>query len=103
LQVTHIAAITPDGTKVANVKQPYQLQYRPHGDLATKYANREHVDFRAVLRSIPPGTVLYDVYARGSANDTSYAKIGEIKTTSWLVASGRGDAQLFFRHFRGTN
>lgn len=103
LQLTHIAGITPDGTKVASVKEPYQIQYRAHGDLATKYANREHVDFRAVLRSIPPGTVIYDVFARESAADTTYAKIGEIKTTSWLVASGRGDAQLFFRHFRGTN
>lgn len=103
LQLTHLASITPSGAPVAEVREPYQLQYRAHGDLATTYANREHVDFRAVLRSIPPGTVLYDVYARPSESDPAYTKIAEIKTTSWLVASGHGDYQLFFRHFRGTN
>jgi hypothetical protein len=103
LQLTNLASIGPDGKAPATVREPYQIQYRPHGDLATTYANAEHVDFRAVLRRIPPGTVLYDVYARASERDTAYAKIAEIKTTSWLVASGRGDAQLFFRHFRGTN
>ena len=97
------SAISPDGSVPAVVNEPYQIQYRPHGDLATTYGNEERVDFRAVLRRIHAGTVLYDVYARPSETEANYEKIGEIKTTTPLVASGRGDYQLFFRHHRGTN
>lgn len=102
LQLDHLGAITPDGAHVANPRVPYQIVYRPHGDNATRFANEGRADFRVVLRRIPPGTVLYDIHARASEG-APLVKIGEIKTTSHLVASGNGDYQLFFRHFRGTN
>jgi hypothetical protein len=103
LQLANIVEIGPDGAEAAEPRAPYQIQYRPHGDLATQYANEEKVDFRAVLRRIPAGTVLYDIYARPSHDDETFEKIAEIRTTSPLVASGKGDYQLFFKHHRGTN
>lgn len=103
LQLTHLASITPRGASVAAPRTPYQIQYRPHAGVAEKFGNERNLDFRVALRDIPPGTVIYDVYARPSESDPNYVKIAEIKTGSWIVASGRGDYQLFFRHFRGTN
>jgi hypothetical protein len=72
LQLTNIASISLDGSVPAVVNEPYQIQYRPHGDLATTYGNDERTDFRAVLRRINAGTVLYDVYVRPSEVEANF-------------------------------
>lgn len=101
LSVEHVAGVTADGEVAGEVRAPYQIEFRPHGDIGERFGDDDHVDFRAVLRRIPPRTVVYDVYARATKEDADLEKIGEIKTTSYLVASQRGDAQIFFQHNRG--
>jgi hypothetical protein len=102
LPVNHLASVAPDGTSVSESSRlaPYQIFIKAHGDLATKFPNAERADFRIDLRTIAPGTVIYDILATALPGDAAPEKIGEIKTTSWLVASASGDYQLFFRHAR---
>jgi hypothetical protein len=102
LQLDHLAAISPDGTRIASPRAPYQIEYHPHGDIDARFGNSARADFRIELRRVPAGTVIYDIYARPSP-DAPATKIGEMKTTSALLASGNGDYQLFFQHHRGTN
>jgi hypothetical protein len=102
LQLDHLGAVSPDGTRPTSPHTPYQIEYRPHADVGERFGNAAREDFRVVLRRIPAGTVIYDIHAR-PYEGAPMTKIGELKTTSPLVASANGDYQLFFQHFRGTN
>ncbi len=99
LPIEHLASVNPDGSTVepGNVAVPYELIFTPTEDAAQLIQEDSTLDFRAELRRIEPGTVLLDVMARAERGDEP-VKIGELKTTSYIVASDRGDRQLFFRH-----
>jgi hypothetical protein len=94
--VAPIAAIEPNGSVVAAPRAPYQIFFRAadvHFDPAAT------TDFRDELASIPPGTVIYQVYAR-EKDSTTEVHIGDVRTTSRFVASSFGDRELHFEHVK---
>ena len=56
-------------------------------------------DFRLnIVERLTPGTVIYMVYGRPTANFTDALLIGELVSDSEFIASEYGDTLLFFRH-----
>lgn len=88
--VDHVAAVNQDGSAVAAPRAPHQLFFRP---AEVHFPADSTADFRDLLATIPPGTVIYAVYA-GDVH------IGNVRTTSRLVASEWGDRVLHFKHER---
>lgn len=96
LRVHHLVHYNADGSKTNSGRAPYQLYFYPamgrHIDPDTKR------DMRQELAEIPPGSPLYDVYARASDKDRWAYLIGRVVTQSRFVASRWGDTGLFFKH-----
>jgi hypothetical protein len=99
--VKNLAAVTADGIDVAAETQlaPYRIWWTAHGDLGARFSAEPH-DYRADLRTLEPGTVVYDVMAASAPTDPGREKLGEVKITSHVIASDFGDYQLFFQHPR---
>lgn len=100
LPITHLGEMSPDGKDVprANQSTPYEIVLRPNAAVATRFPNTDQHDFRFDLTRIEPGTPVYDVMARATKEDTTFERLGTIRTTSALVASEGGDKQLYFKH-----
>lgn len=88
--VDHVAAVNQDGSAVASPRAPRQLFFRA---AEVHFPADSKADFRDLLATIPPGTVIYAVYA-GDVH------IGNVRTRSRLVASEWGDRVLHFKHER---
>jgi hypothetical protein len=101
LQVKNLSAVTADGNDVAEGEQsaPYRIWWTAHGDLGNRFSSDAH-EYRADLRTLEPGTVVYDVMASADPSDSGREKLGEVKITSHAIASDFGDYQLFFQHPR---
>lgn len=101
LPIEHFASITPTGDVVseADVMAPDHLIFQPTANARGLIEEDSTLDFRAELRKIPSGTVLWTVQAVRSEGDAPQ-EIGTLKTTSELIASDRGDRQLFFKHVK---
>ncbi|MBX3221778.1 MAG: hypothetical protein KF795_14775 [Labilithrix sp.] len=103
LPITHLGEIAPSGADVRPAEQstPYEIVLRPTAEVATRFPNADQHDFRFDLTQIEPGTAVYDVMARATKDDTTFERLGSIRTTSPLVASEGGDRQLYFKHSGG--
>lgn len=100
LPITNLGEISPSGVEVPPAKQstPYELVLRGNPAVATRFPNTDQHDFRFDLSRIEPGTAVYDVMARATKEDTTFEKLGTIRTKSALVASAGGDKQLYYKH-----
>lgn len=92
--VDHVAAVLPDGTPVAAPVAPRRIHFRP---AEVHFPADAEADFRALLATIPPGTVIYTVHAE---TDQGEVAIGRVRTRSTFVASDWGDRVLHFEHAR---
>jgi hypothetical protein len=100
LPITHLGEVTAGGVEVTKADQstPYEIVLRPTREVATRFPNADQHDFRLDLTRIEPRTAVYDVMARATKEDTTFERLGSIRTTSPLVASAGGDRQLYFKH-----
>lgn len=57
----------------------------------------ESLDFRDILGELPPGTTVYEVWARVGDSDAA-VKIAEVKTESAFESTPFQDLRLFFKH-----
>jgi hypothetical protein len=95
IPVGPMAAQTVDGQVVATPRAPYELVLRPMGVSTPSVTTR---DFREELADLAPGP-MFEVHGR-VAPGAPLLHIGNLRTTSRLVASEYGDKQMFFRHKR---
>ena len=100
LPVNHLGEVSANGADVPRDQQstPYEIVLRGNAEVATKFPNTDQHDFRFDLEQIAPGTAVYDVMARASKDDTTFERVGTIRTKSPLIASSGGDKQLYFKH-----
>jgi hypothetical protein len=100
LPITHLGEMSADGTAVPHAAQstPYEIVLRPNPAVKSRFPNSDQHDFRFDLTQIEPNTPVYDVMARATKDDTTFEKLGTIRTKSALVASQGGDRQLYFKH-----
>jgi hypothetical protein len=94
--VDEFAAVTSSGETVAEPVSPQQIFLCPPPELRIRPDTSE--DFRAVLETIPPGTVLFEVYGKHKRDDEERHHMGHIETESWFVSSAFPDRVLSFRH-----
>lgn len=101
LHVDHVAVRNTDGSLVPEAARhaPSHLVFRPNAALTRWWDDPRNAgfDYRDLLRAVPAGSVIYDVYARETP-DAPEQHLGVLRTTSPLVASKWGDFRLFFRH-----
>jgi len=76
---------------------PFQLIFRPTDQVSNLFPDTFVAKYTDQLKTIPEGTVLYDVYALATPN-AAEVKIGSLRTTSAFVTSHWGDEKLFFQH-----
>lgn len=100
LPITNLGEISANGVEVPADKQstPYEIVLRGNPAVAARFPNTDQHDFRFDLSRIEPGTAVYDIMARATKEDSTFEKLGTIRTRSPLVASEGGDKQLFFKH-----
>jgi hypothetical protein len=100
LPITHLGEMLPNGAEVPKAQQatPYEIVLRGNAEVKARFPNTDQHDFRFDLGQITPGTAVYDVMARASKTDTTFEKLGTIRTKTPLIASEGGDKQLYFKH-----
>jgi len=89
-----------DKTEPSALNFPYQIIMEPDLGVRTRFPEEFNGDHYAFLRqfgSIEPGTVLWQVYAKGSPS-MHMEHLGFIETVSAFTTSNFGDQKLFFRH-----
>jgi hypothetical protein len=86
-----------DGRDVRAPVAPRQIYLVPGEGVG--FADDTQKDFRAELAELPPGTVLYEVWARAEGSEDR-VRIGRLRLESSFVASEFGDRELFFKHAR---
>jgi len=86
-----------DGTQVKNPVFPFNVRYAPKGNIV--FPDEFTEDVLEQLKTIAPGTELYDVYARDSPGSEEKV-IATIVSETQLVTSRWGDTKMFFRHHR---
>ena len=96
ISLTDMASIESDGTKPAQVNAPYSLTFSPSNGLSETVSDTAN-DFRVGLGRIEQGTVLYEIYARATA-DSEPVLVGQLVSESTFVASDYEDHKLFFKH-----
>ncbi len=94
LTVDHFCRQGRDGALVDTAIAPDRLIFSPKQGPSAAFVKQEGVDFRRVLGSLEPGTVLYDVLA---VSGSDAVPLGELRTASRFVSSDAGD-RLYFRH-----
>ncbi len=98
-----MAGYDQDGNIEMNNTFPWALRFSPTGEYSFPATKAEgYTSWIEDLKSIPSGSVLYDVYATDKPVELggTESKIGQIKTTSALDTSNWGDEHLYFRHER---
>ncbi|EAR87006.1 peroxidase, putative (macronuclear) [Tetrahymena thermophila SB210] len=89
---------TQDGKPVPNPNFPYMLTFKPYQYVKDFFTPDYTEDYKEILKKIPSGTLLFEVYATLSPTQTCKQKIGDIRTTSEITPSYFGDTELFFQH-----
>jgi hypothetical protein len=89
------AAVDCHGEIPTSVYAPYVIKFLPNPSLA--WSPNTNNDFRVNLKGVPTGSLLYTVSV-GRDLLSNEQVIGELVTTSPLVASKYGDENLFFQH-----
>ena len=97
--VSEFAEAQQDGTIEEDVVFPFDIQFRPTGELSTPSDTYDQ-PLEEYFKTIPSGTKLYDIYATDKPVELGGVeqKIGELKTTSIISSSMFGDEKLLFRH-----
>jgi len=103
LTLEHLAGIRLDGTPVTAPKTPFRLIFQPTpAARASMEGATVQTDFRNNLSRFPVGQAMYDVYAFDEgepfADPTTGKLVGQLVTTSGIVASSYGDEKLNFQH-----
>ena len=98
LPISHLAQQHQDGARVPRPRSPKQLVLKPSAHITTFIPSDSQEDLRDSLRSIPAGTVLYEVYGLNENGRETY--IGSLQTESEFISSRYGDKKLFFQHKR---
>jgi len=93
-----MSSVHSDGTVVDSPNIPYQMSFLPTPE--AQLSRGPAPDYRIKLKSIKPGTRLYDIVASESEESTPIP-IGCIRSTSDFVASEYGDKTIFFQHDHG--
>lgn len=103
LRLEHAAGVYSDGTTLdpAESFAPYRVVLEPSQTAFYLYgaeldADRK-VDFRDALQAIPPGTVLYEVFAYDHDGGCKQ-HLGTLTTKTEFRASQWGDERLYFQH-----
>ncbi|MCT4641777.1 MAG: hypothetical protein N4A33_05715 [Bacteriovoracaceae bacterium] len=111
IDVKHLAQIKQNGTEERNINAPQQIFLVAPRELQTQSLPAR--DIRKDLMNIPPGSILFKIYAqleqsynnirnitekKNKENLTKSKLIGHIVLESPFIASSFGDDQLFFRH-----
>ncbi len=100
LVLSHFVDRHRDGSKVEEPAMPRRLVFRPSVDAKHSFSGQAGVDFRRVLATIEPGTVLYDVVGlTGPAGSLDSVPVGKVRVTAPFTASAGGE-RLFFRHMQ---
>lgn len=92
----HLAGVTSDGQAVADPQAPHTvfLYAPPEVHMRPDVTD----DFRVLLGHIPPGSVLYRMFALPSQESKQQIPVASIRTRSHFVASEFGDRILSLRH-----
>ena len=103
LTLEHLAGIRLDGTPAAAVKSPFRLIFQPTtAARAFMEGATVQTDFRSNLSGFPVGQAMYEVYAFDEgepfADPAAGKHVGQLVTTSGIVASSYGDEKLNFQH-----
>ena len=100
LTLDHLAGVALDGTPVAAPVMPYQLVFRPsEAAQASMRGARAEDDFRLLLAELPPGLVLYEIFAVDEGESLEEARLlGRLILSSPIIASAYGDEKLHFQH-----
>ncbi len=97
LTIDHLAAVTRNGSPLAQPLVPERLVFRPHGDVLRVFKGHHDEDYRVTVGRVEAGTSLYYVDAVGAGPAGADLTIGEIRLTKSFVSSDGGD-RLFFKH-----
>ena len=100
LTVEHLAKVNVDSSSVSAPHAPFKLVLKPTA-AASAFMLGATVDddFRTKLADYPVGQAMYDVYALDVGDTADKAKLlGQLVTTSKIVASQYGDEKLYFQH-----
>ncbi|KAL4497159.1 hypothetical protein ABPG72_019479 [Tetrahymena utriculariae] len=89
---------TQDGKPVSNPNFPYMLTFKPYKQIKDLFTSDYTQDYKEILKKIPSGTLLFEVFETLSPTQTCKQKIGDIRTTSEITTSYFGDTELFFQH-----
>lgn len=76
---------------------PFKLIFRPTDKVKNLFPDDFVAPYTDQLKTIPAGTVLYDVYALDTP-DSQEKKIGSLRTNSAFVTSVWGDESYFIQH-----
>ena len=96
-----MASETQEGKLIDFPIYPWSLTFKPFKKLKRLPLGLSP-DYKLTLMALPPGTPLYEVYARDRPAKLGGldVKIAEINLTSNLTTSKWGDEHLYFRHER---
>lgn len=102
LDLTPLAAVNADGTRVPEPRAPTSLTFEPSDEVCRAWLRtRPNADFRIRLAELQEhmteAAVLYRVL------DELDRPVAELTLTSAFVASPYGDQQLFFQHHMGAS
>jgi hypothetical protein len=75
---------------------PFRLIFHP----STVYHNKFSDSPEELPNNLEPNTLLYEIYAQDTPEDTTFNHIGDLWLTSRAVTSNFGDMSLFFQHTR---
>lgn len=100
LHVDHLAYKDRRGQLAETPVSPSRLIFRPTKELREWWDGPDNagIGYRSMLKAIPSGSTIYDVYALRNEGDKTMFLVGSMKTTSAIVPSMWGDFRLFFRH-----
>jgi hypothetical protein len=98
LPLDEASTIASDGAAAQNVNNPFVVSFIPTPTVTAAFEKTIKQDMREGLATLKPGTVLYDIYARGKDEITS-SRVGQLRLVDEnFVASQYGDERLFFKH-----
>lgn len=97
LGVKDMATYEEAGNFYENPVYPFKLIFRPTDAVKNLFPDNFVAEYTEQLKTIPVGTVVYDVYAIDEPG-CNEQKIGYIRINTELITSKWADESMFFRH-----
>lgn len=97
--LSDVAARGEDGVAVKQINFPFQILFSPNADLQKAFPDTFQTPYTEQLKTLAPGTLLYEVMAKDS-HKAPLVKIGSIVLTTQFVSSSFADQGMFFQHQR---